>query len=195
MRLTMKTLISNRILRNNKRRVRAKVQAHKGGVMSQAICPCGTDLEFSNCCEPIFQDIKKAMTAEALMRSRYSAFVKNNMNHILVTHDPSTRDTVDHEANQSWSSKADWKGLEVLSVSGGQAEDSQGTVEFRVNFEMDGRPQTHHELSQFRKVKGAWFFVDGKNLDVSTFQREQPKVGRNDPCLCGSGKKYKKCCG
>ena len=30
---------------------------------------------------------------------------------------------------------------------------------------------------------------------VETFRREMPKVGRNDPCPCGSGKKYKKCCG
>lgn len=25
--------------------------------------------------------------------------------------------------------------------------------------------------------------------------RKEPKIGRNDPCICGSGKKYKKCCG
>lgn len=25
--------------------------------------------------------------------------------------------------------------------------------------------------------------------------RDAPKIGRNDPCLCGSQKKYKKCCG
>ena len=30
---------------------------------------------------------------------------------------------------------------------------------------------------------------------VETFRRETPKVGRNDPCPCGSGKKFKRCCG
>ena len=34
-----------------------------------------------------------------------------------------------------------------------------------------------------------------KYLETSTVQRAQPKVDRNDPCPCGSGKKYKKCCG
>lgn len=34
-----------------------------------------------------------------------------------------------------------------------------------------------------------------KPIKVATYRREEPKVGRNDPCPCGSGKKYKKCCG
>jgi len=29
----------------------------------------------------------------------------------------------------------------------------------------------------------------------SPFKRDTPKVGRNDPCICGNGRKFKKCCG
>lgn len=162
--------------------------------MSEQSCPCGSQLSFKQCCEVIIKDPKKAATAEALMRSRYSAFVMQEMNHILVTHDPSNRDTVDSEANQSWSSRADWKGLEIVQVEKGGASDSEGTVEFVATFDIEGEEQKHHELSKFKKVKGVWYFMDGKNLEVTTFQREQPKVGRNDPCICGSGKKFKKCC-
>ena len=37
--------------------------------------------------------------------------------------------------------------------------------------------------------------VGGDDAPVSTVRRDEPKVGRNDPCPCGSGKKYKKCHG
>ena len=58
---------------------------------------------------------------------------------------------------------------------------------------IDGKEQTHHELSTFKKEGNEWFFVDGA-LRNNTIQRSSPKVGRNDPCPCGSGKKAKKCC-
>jgi preprotein translocase subunit SecA len=37
--------------------------------------------------------------------------------------------------------------------------------------------------------------VGGDDADIKTVRRDEPKVGRNDPCPCGSGKKYKKCHG
>ncbi|MBR6014599.1 MAG: SEC-C domain-containing protein, partial [Firmicutes bacterium] len=40
-----------------------------------------------------------------------------------------------------------------------------------------------------------WRFIDGKMDTGEPYRREEPKIGRNDPCPCGSGKKYKKCCG
>ena len=53
----------------------------------------------------------------------------------------------------------------------------------------------HHELAEFRKSGDTWYFFDGKMVGPGQFTRETPKVGRNDPCPCGSGRKFKKCCG
>lgn len=43
-------------------------------------------------------------------------------------------------------------------------------------------------------IKGLYFSTTGIKA-VRTITRAAPKIGRNDPCSCGSGKKYKKCCG
>lgn len=158
-------------------------------------CPCGAKQSYESCCGRIIEKGEVAKTAEELMRSRYTAFALNKMNHIRDTHDPSQRENLDMEGNQAWSAQAEWKGLEIQSTEKGGEDDDTGTVEFVARYDMEGEPQEHHELSQFRKVKGRWYFIDGKNLRLQTFQREQPKLGRNDPCHCGSGKKFKKCCG
>jgi SEC-C motif-containing protein len=60
---------------------------------------------------------------------------------------------------------------------------------------MDGKDHVHHERSQFRKVDGRWYFVSGQKISAPPLKRDAEKVGRNDPCPCGSGKKFKKCCG
>ncbi|MEO0336282.1 MAG: YchJ family protein [Pseudomonadota bacterium] len=159
------------------------------------LCYCNSGVEFGQCCEPLIKGKKKAQTAEQLMRSRYTAFAIGEMDYIVDTHHPSSRDSVDVQGNQAWSKGAEWKGLEIRSTIGGEESDSKGQVEFVASFDMDGEEKTHHELSDFKKEKGEWFFVDGKLMTAETFVREQPKVGRNDPCVCGSGKKYKKCCG
>ena len=64
-----------------------------------------------------------------------------------------------------------------------------------MNCRLKGDELAHHEVATFRKVEDRWYFVDGKMAKHETFVRQAPKVGRNDPCPCGSGKKYKKCCG
>ena len=76
----------------------------------------------------------------------------------------------------------------------GGEKDTTGVVEFVANYEVEGNAVRHHEISDFRRVEGEWFFRDGKEIPVTVW-RDTPKVGRNDPCPCGSGKKYKKCHG
>lgn len=158
-------------------------------------CHCGNQESFEQCCEPLLIGDRSANTAEQLMRSRYSAFVVKNMPYILKTHDPATRSDVDMDGNSKWANQAQWDSLEIKRVEGGGPQDTEGWVEFVAKYAIDGKPEQHHELSQFMREKGQWFFVGGKVLGLETYQREQPKVGRNDPCSCGSGKKFKKCCG
>lgn len=156
-------------------------------------CPCGTEKNYSECCEPFILGEKKPPSAEALMRSRYSAFAKNKLDYIKNSHHKSTQKDLDMESVKAWAVNSTWLGLEILNTEKGTKEDHEGIVEFRCSFILNEKTSTHHELSTFIKENGDWFFVDGK-LKNKTITRSTPKIGRNDPCACGSGKKSKKCC-
>lgn len=158
-------------------------------------CPCQSGKRFSQCCEPIINGYQQATTAEQLMRARYTAYARLQMDFIENTHDPKTRHEIDMESNRQWAESTKWVGLEILQTQGGGIEDEKGTVEFKARFETEEGLKEHHEHSQFRKVDGRWYFSDGKTPGRSPFLRNGTKIGRNDPCSCGSGKKYKKCCG
>lgn len=158
-------------------------------------CVCGLGESTETCCGPIIQGRTPPETAEALMRSRYSAYVLGEVDYILGSLHPDHRQDVDRDATETWSKKATWTGLEVVTTEGGGPKDDVGIVEFIARFELNGVPQTHHELAEFARANGRWYYVDGKILGQKPVVREGPRVGRNDPCPCGSGKKYKKCCG
>lgn len=158
-------------------------------------CPCLSEKMFKDCCEPIINGQRNAETAEQLMRARYTAYTQVNMDFIERTHDPETKSDIDMEASREWAESTKWVGLEIIETQQGGVNDERGTVLFQATFETDEGPQHHHELSQFTKRDGAWYFTDAADPTNQTFVRSEPKVGRNDPCPCGSGKKYKKCCG
>ncbi len=130
------------------------------------------------------------------MRSRYTAYCKKNIRYITETHDPGTRKSHDPDQAREWAESSEWLGLEIVSVEGGGADDDEGSVEFIARYKTEeGDSVEHHERGEFRRTDGRWFFVDGKVIGPEPFRRQDSKVGRNDPCPCGSGKKYKKCCG
>ena len=156
-------------------------------------CPCGSGLGYGQCCEPYITGVKSAPTAEALMRSRYSAYVEHAIDYILETCTKDKKDTIDAKQTRTWSEKSKWLGLTILSTENGGLSDSEGTVEFQAVYEVDGLREIHHEKGRFKKVNGRWLYDEG-SIVPSTVIRTSPKVGRNDPCPCGSGKKYKHCC-
>ena len=158
-------------------------------------CPCQSDKKFDQCCEPIISGNREAETAEQLMRARYTAYTQINMDFIEKTHDPKTKSDIDIDASREWAESTKWVGLEIIETQEGGIDDERGTVKFKATFETEEGPQYHQELSQFNKRNGTWFFTDAIDPTTQTFVRSEPKVGRNDPCPCGSGKKYKKCCG
>lgn len=159
-----------------------------------AACPCGTEKSYESCCAPYIKGDKTAPTAEALMRSRYSAYTKQAIDYVEATHDPSSPDDFDKAAAKQWSENTEWLGLEIKKTEAGAPSDDTGVVEFVAKFKTNGKPLAHHEVSTFRKTDGKWYYVDGKTLK-DPFVRSEPKLGRNDPCHCGSGKKLKKCHG
>jgi SEC-C motif-containing protein len=157
-----------------------------------AKCDCGSTKEFSSCCEPFLKGDAKPLTAEQLMRARYSAFAHADIDFIEKSTDPSARSSFDRAGTEEWSKRSEWNGLEIVSTDLGGEHDSTGTVEFIARYKFEGVERSHHERSEFKKRDGHWYFLDGKLVQEPV--RVGEKTGRNDPCPCGSGKKYKKCC-
>ena len=157
------------------------------------LCPCGSTEDFDRCCGPIIAGAP-APTAEALMRSRYVAFTLGDLDHVERTctdHALDTFNRVDLEASLP---DTEWIGLEILHTEGGEEGDEDGTVKFSFRYRKAGRDFSQLEIASFRQVDGDWRYDDSEVNPKSPPVRVE-KVGRNDPCPCGSGKKFKKCCG
>jgi SEC-C motif domain protein len=163
--------------------------------MTTESCPCGTKRPFSECCGPALAGTAAPATPEALMRSRYTAFVKHDVDYIFKTIAPNHRGDFDRQGVEDWSRKSEWLGLDIIATEKGGPADDTGTVEFAARFRDKGQDRRHDELATFVKIDGRWYFEDGKTPSVKPVRNEGPRVGRNDPCTCGSGKKYKKCHG
>jgi SEC-C motif-containing protein len=147
------------------------------------------------CCEPLIKGVRAAETAEHLMRSRYTAYVKKEIEYLHTTLHPDHRGDFDEKTTRAWAGRSEWHGLEIIRTEAGGTDDAEGKVEFIATFSQEGAKQRHHELADFKKEDGKWFLVSGETVAPQQVVRSSPKVGRNDPCPCGSGKKYKKCCG
>lgn len=152
--------------------------------MSSAICPCGSGNLLDGCCGR-YHAGQPAPCAEALMRSRYSAYVLGLVDYLLDTTLPAQKTGLDRDAIGRWSAQSTWLGLEVegAELIGGQPEHAFVTFTARWH-DADGE-HSHRERSAFVQHDGRWYFIDPT---VSL------KAGRNDACPCGSQQKFKKCC-
>lgn len=118
-------------------------------------CLCGSGAAYGVCCGPLHDGLP-AETAEALMRSRYSAYAIGHLDHVFRTWHPRTR-----PEDLSPAPGVTWLGLQVLdSAAGGPADDS-GEVEFRARFGTPDGEQVLHERSRFERRAGRWVYVDG----------------------------------
>lgn len=122
-------------------------------------CPCGSEKNYSECCGLYHSGKEQAPTAVALMRSRYSAFAKNQMQYLKDTTDPQTLLDIDEEANQEWAERAKFLKLDIIKA---EEKGTKGTVEFKAFYSVDDEEFIHHEISTFRKQAGQWFFKSGK---------------------------------
>ncbi len=147
-------------------------------------CYCGSNHEFSNCCEPIILQQQLAISAEQLMRSRFSAFYLKHERWLNKSWDDSTRPTnIQFEGDLKW--------LDLKIISANVTDNLKSTVEFEARYIKTGKVNAIHENSHFVKRENAWFYVNGEYLKT-TFKAF--KVGRNDACPCASGRKFKSCC-
>ncbi|MBQ3670795.1 MAG: YchJ family protein [Treponema sp.] len=160
------------------------------------LCPCGSGLAYADCCEGIIKGTTKAPTAERLMRARYSAYEKQEIDFIINSCEEGEKIAeIDKKATEEWSKTSTWHGLKILRTEKGGENDEEGLVEFEATYtDKKGFRDIHHEIGLFKKINGEWMYSVG-NVKPMTVVREGAKIGRNDPCPCGSGKKYKKCCG
>lgn len=122
-------------------------------------CPCGSNKLYLDCCGAFITGNAIPATPEELMRSRYTAYSKANIDYIVKTmKGPAAKDYDKKEAEQ-WAKTVIWLGLEVLSS---RLEDKRGWVEFIAHYSVAGKKEKIHELSEFHREGGYWYYVDGE---------------------------------
>jgi len=136
-----------------------------------------------------------ATTAEQLMRARYTAYTRAEMDFLQESLHPDGRQENDDASARDWAENSEWHSLEIVETVAGGVDDDTGKVEFVATYTYKDETQRYHEVATFEKLNEAWYFKEGEPGVQKPVVRDQPKIGRNDPCSCGSGKKYKRCCG
>lgn len=180
--------------------------------LSTQICPCqmnpssapleprtaNTALAYGNCCQPYHEEIDnsggmRAESAERLMRTRYSAFVLVKADYIVATTVPVQQTLLDTIDIEKWAKETDWVRLEIVKHTPKLGK-RHAQVEFKAYYNTPDGLQAHHELSTFVKITDKtavdknerWYFLD-PTVSMSVSQKQ--------PCICGSGEKFKRCCG
>lgn len=160
-------------------------------------CPCNSNKTYDDCCGLYHKTPGSAPTAETLMRSRYTAFQQKNFDYIARTQkladNPKQTAAEIKKANDA----TQWTKLEILETQDGREQDKTGMVAFSAHFKEGRHVGKLSERSLFKRLKEEWVYISGEH----EVKNNQPLVksadmnmGRNDPCSCGSGKKFKKCC-
>lgn len=159
--------------------------------MSDTPCPCGSGLNYAQCCQALHLGKAVAGTAEQLMRSRYSAFAVGDADYLMKTLHPKSRQQDTLASLQQSISRQHWLQLNIVDTAAGGKNDTTGVVEFVAGYESDGQQAYLHERSRFAKMDGLWYYLDGEQLQHPN--KMLNRLGRNQPCWCGSKKKFKKC--
>ena len=120
------------------------------------ICPCGNNKNYAGCCGHYLDGAESAPTAEALMRSRYTAYTLGREDYLLATWHPSTRPAPLDLATEP---RSKWLGLEVKRYE--QSDPDHAVVEFVARYKVGGRAHRLHEVSRFVREAERWFYVDG----------------------------------
>ena len=144
-------------------------------------CKCGSNLIYKECCGVFHQGKRQPETALELMRSRYMAYVLGDGAYLVHTSASANRYQLNAAHIEDDAKKIQWLKLEIIDVS------REDMVEFKAYYRENGSVQLLHEKSIFIKEEGQWVYDTGQIFET--------KIGRNASCSCGSGKKYKRCCG
>ncbi|MCK3658066.1 preprotein translocase subunit SecA [Pasteurellaceae bacterium Pebbles2] len=151
-----------------------------------SLCPCQSGLDYQNCCQPFHLGERLPESATQLMRSRYAAYVLKQIDYVINSTVPSQQKLLDANLLQEWADSTQWLGLQILRAQ--TLDKTHSAVEFKAFFAGkagENNKQAHHELSLFVQIDQRWYFVD-PTVPLPTMKQ---------PCVCGSGKKFKYCCG
>ena len=149
-------------------------------------CPCNSSKLYANCCGRYHKNENYPQCPETLMRSRYSAFVLDLSDYLYNTSSKDLQKKLSRKNLSAWATSNSWNKLEVITVN-------DNKVEFKAYYkDSNGIDQIHHELSTFIKENNLWKYDTGI---INPLAATNQIIKRNAPCPCGSGKKYKKCCG
>lgn len=152
-----------------------------GGIME---CRCGSGLPYERCCGRFIEGTSSPGHAVDLMRSRYCAYALGMGAYLVRTTVKENRYEVDAALIEQFAETSEWLKLKIMDE---KEEAEQAMVEFKAYYREQDAIKLHHERSSFVKEMGEWVYEKG--ILYKTL------IGRNEPCPCGSGKKYKRCCG
>ncbi|MDJ0036897.1 YchJ family protein [Pantoea allii] len=147
-------------------------------------CPCCSGKQYSLCCQPFVKGTEIPLSAEQLMRSRYCAYVKHDVDYLVSTWHPTRCDPALAGLLSERFAGTEWLSLNVTHCEPGRNQD-EAFVTFFARYRENGVNRAMYERSRFLREDQRWYYVDGIT----------PAIGRNDRCPCGADKKYKKCCG
>lgn len=147
-------------------------------------CICQSHQAAADCCQPFLAREASPANAEQLMRSRYVAYVSGDIDYLVATTVPAQQALLNQAAMAAWSREAEWLGLTVHAHTP-HIKPHHAQVEFTARFAENGTAHEHRELSAFVQIDGRWYFIDPT----------VPLPSMKSPCMCGSGRKFKACCG
>ncbi len=153
-------------------------------------CPCGSGKTFGDCCEPVHRGAVQPADAEQLMRARFTAHVGRNFKFLHDTYRPTAgKPFVEDEGEPTMQ----WAKLVVHSHETSPDPD-KAFVDFSAYGTEEGVEKVLHEKAEFLRINGTWFYNREARLGPAPYKAATRKIGRNEPCPGGSGKKYKQCC-
>jgi len=151
-------------------------------------CPCGSKELFKNCCQPFIQRTSIPITAEQLMRSRYSAYYVKDAQYIFDTYAKRSQKEQSVTDITAWANEVKWLRLDVLKDDSTVHSDQ---VIFIALYLVKNKLHSMSETSRFIIENEQWRYLDGELVE----HKELGTIKRNDLCPCNSDRKYKKCCG
>lgn len=129
------------------------------------LCPCGSKQNYTACCGAIITGKKEASTCLELMKSRYSAYVKADINYLILSHHSKTRPPKRERLSiKKWAESVQWMQLIIVNTSDGLSSDTKGHVEFKALYFENGQINQIHEKSLFQRENGKWVYVSGEHI-------------------------------
>lgn len=126
------------------------------------LCPCKSEKEYAQCCEPFIASSQLPETPEQLMRSRYTAYSQANIDYIIATMKGDALKDFDKNSAKQWAESVSWVKLKVIRGYVDPAIPDKGYVEFKAYYRYKKQMHVMHEFSEFKRIDGRWFYIGAK---------------------------------